>query len=99
MLAPAQRADLIVDFDAEPGTKTKINALADRQRVHIGDIVYHPTRRRRAKPLGDPITLPDNPMPRDLQEKGAIETDLGDDRRCHVAIPRGAPPGRDLSDP
>lgn len=76
LLAPAQRADVMLDLTAEVGTKAKILALTQREKIHIGNIVYDASKRRRTKPLSDLFVLPPNPMPADLDLKGAITTDL-----------------------
>lgn len=76
LLAPAQRADVIIDLVADVGTKTKILMLTRREKVHIGNIVYDAHKRRRAKPLTDLVALPANPMPTDLDLTNAVTTDL-----------------------
>ena len=76
LLAPAQRADVMLDLAADVGTKAKITVLTQREALHIGNLVYDARRRRRAKPLSDQFALPANPMPSDLDLKNAITTDL-----------------------
>ena len=76
LLAPAQRADVLIDMTNETGTRSRIEVLTQRERIHMGDIVYDPHERRRARPLADKLTLPPNPMPTDLNLANATTTDL-----------------------
>jgi FtsP/CotA-like multicopper oxidase with cupredoxin domain len=76
LLAPAQRADVILDMSNEVGTKSKITLLTGREKIHIGDIVYDARQRRRVEQLSDLFVLPLNPMPTELDLKRATVTDL-----------------------
>lgn len=76
LLAPAQRADVIIDMTGEVGARAKILALTQREQLHLGDIVYDPRKRRRAKPLTDLVVLPGNPMPTELDLDNAVTTEL-----------------------
>ncbi len=76
LLAPAQRADVIVDCGAEPGARTEIVVDTGRERLRVGRLVYDTTKRARRKVLGDLPVLPPNPMPMDLRLKTALELDL-----------------------
>lgn len=76
LIAPAQRADVVLDMTAEVGAKAKIEMLTQRETVHIGNLVYNAQQRRRAKPLSDSIVLPENPMPTDLDLDAARVKDL-----------------------
>jgi FtsP/CotA-like multicopper oxidase with cupredoxin domain len=76
LLAPSQRADVILDMTNEVGAKKRILALTSREKIHIGDIVYDAQKRRRAKALSELFVLPANPMPVDLDLKNAVTTDL-----------------------
>jgi len=76
LLAPGQRADVMIDMTAATGTRAPINVLTSREKINIGGIVYDVAKRRRAKPLGDLVMLPANPLPQALDLANAVETDL-----------------------
>ena len=76
LLAPSQRADVILDMTGETGTQARMMLLTQRQKIHTGNLVYDNSKRRRTNPLSDPIVLPPNPMPTDLDLNRAVTTDL-----------------------
>ena len=76
LLAPSQRADVLVDMTHETGSRSKIEVLTQRERIHIGDIVYDMDKRQRPRPLTGKLTLPLNSMPTDLDLANATTTDL-----------------------
>lgn len=63
LLGPAQRADVIVDCAAEPGTRARILVLAGRDQLHVGDLLYSSRPRLRSGAGSDMVQLPPNPMP------------------------------------
>ncbi|MGI9522246.1 MAG: multicopper oxidase family protein [Hyphomicrobiaceae bacterium] len=75
-LAPAQRADIILDCNHTPGTVTPIVADTGRERLAIGRLVYHASKRARAVVPSDIPILPANPMPVDLDLENAIDITL-----------------------
>ena len=76
LLAPAQRADVVLDCTQEPGTTSPILVDVGRRRLSVAEIVYHPHQRQRPKPLGEPLVLPANPMPDRLDLDKAVKVDL-----------------------
>ena len=59
LLAPAQRADLILDCTKDPGTKSEIVAHAGRERLTAGWLVSDEKRRQRQNVLADsPVLQP-----------------------------------------
>lgn len=75
-LAPAQRADLILDCNQAPGAKTEIIVNTGREKLNLGHVVYHPAKRARAKTLADIPILPANPMPLDIEPDKARAIDM-----------------------
>ncbi|MCV0370010.1 MULTISPECIES: multicopper oxidase family protein [Filomicrobium] len=75
-LAPAQRADLILDCDQDVGAQTSILADTGREKLRIGRFVYHKEKRERPNILTDIPLLPQNPMPVALDLDRAINVDL-----------------------
>jgi len=55
-LAPAQRADLLVDMMGEPGRKVALTEVT-RQRFVIGHFFYDPSAAKRDKPLTSTVEL------------------------------------------
>ncbi|MFT5507092.1 MAG: FtsP/CotA-like multicopper oxidase with cupredoxin domain [Hyphomicrobiaceae bacterium] len=97
LLAPSQRADVILDMTAATGTSSKILALTQREKIHLGNIVYNSQKRRRAKPLTDAVVLPPNPMPTELDLKNAITTDLVMTGGAMGAFPMARYQGKDYA--
>ena len=75
-LAPAQRADIILDCVGSPGKRTAITVDTGREKLELGALVYHATKRARAKVVADIPVLPANPMPTDLDLDKAVALDL-----------------------
>ena len=64
VLAPSQRADLILDMTAEPGTRHRVIDAAYRQdRYLLLDLVYADEALRAEAPAERPESLPANPLP------------------------------------
>jgi FtsP/CotA-like multicopper oxidase with cupredoxin domain len=76
ILAPAQRADVILDCDGEVGAKANIVIDVGRERLPLGQLVYDGAKRARAQPLSDLPILPANPMPTDLDLANAVPIEL-----------------------
>jgi FtsP/CotA-like multicopper oxidase with cupredoxin domain len=76
VLAPAQRADIVLDCTDEPGATTAIVVETGREKLRLGRLVYAPARRARARPLPDIPILPPNPMPVDLDLETMSTLDL-----------------------
>ena len=75
-LAPAQRADIILDCNNEVGSKTPIRVDTGREKLELGQLTYHPARRARAKVLAGIPMLAPNPMPAELDLANAVTVDL-----------------------
>ena len=71
VLAPAQRADIVLDCDRDPGSRTPIHVDVGRERLQLGEVVYHTSQRQREKTLSDVLVLPKNPLPDGLDENNA----------------------------
>ena len=75
-LAPSQRADIILDCNQTPNSKTKITADTGREKLQMGQIVYHASKRARPSILSDIPVLPPNPMPTTLDLDNSVSLDL-----------------------
>lgn len=75
-LAPAQRADLILDMGGDPGTEAPIEIAFGRKVLEIGRFVYDKQAVRRDNPLDAPIRLPDNPTFGTVERDGALRARL-----------------------
>lgn len=75
-LTPAQRADVILDCSGQPGTSADIVVDVGRERLNLGRLAYHPSKRQRASVLTDLPILPSNPMPVDLDLDNAVPLNL-----------------------
>jgi len=60
-LAPGQRADLIIDMSADPGTRSAIEVIIGEYAYDIAGFVYRQTARREHT-MDASIGLPDNPL-------------------------------------
>ena len=64
VLAPAQRADLVIDMLGEPGSRHEVHDTFYRQLAYrLLDIAYEDAPPLRGAPLDAPIRLPANPTP------------------------------------
>ena len=74
ILGPGQRADVIIDFTADPAKQHPIrDAYYARSAYELGPVVYAKEPLRK-KPLGTPVTLPPNPLAKpDLNAPGRHE--------------------------
>lgn len=97
LLAPSQRADVILDAAGEVGAKTRIVALTQREKIHLGNLAYDAKKRRRSSPLSDLFVLPANPMPTDLDLDNAITTDLVMTGGAMGGLPRARYQGKDYA--
>ena len=75
-LAPAQRADLIVDAVLEPGARPAILEVGGDYAVETAVLAYRPEVVAREAPLPPPAALPDNPLPRALDLGSALRREL-----------------------
>ena len=76
VLAPAQRADIILDMALDPGSRSAIRALSGRGEAEAGWLAYDPVRVRRESPLDAPVRLAANPLPQPLDLAHALDADL-----------------------
>jgi FtsP/CotA-like multicopper oxidase with cupredoxin domain len=63
VLAPGQRADLIIDMTADPGSRSAIEVVIGEYAYVVADFVYREKARREHK-LDAALRLPDNPVNR-----------------------------------
>jgi FtsP/CotA-like multicopper oxidase with cupredoxin domain len=64
VLAPAQRADLVIDMLGDPGSRHEVRDTFYRNlEYRLVDLAYAAEPPLRAKPLETPIRLPANPLP------------------------------------
>ena len=63
VLAPGQRADLLIDLQLGPGSTAGIMEVSNAAPVEAARFVYHPSEVRRESPLPSPHPLPANPLP------------------------------------
>ncbi|MGI9407412.1 MAG: multicopper oxidase family protein [Hyphomicrobiaceae bacterium] len=75
-LAPAQRADLILDCAGDVGSSAPIQVETGGETLEIGKLIYHASERQRATVLSDAFHLPANPMPAELDHDAAVSIDL-----------------------
>ncbi len=75
-LAPAQRADLIVDAVLAPGARPAILEVSGAYALEAAYLSYRPDEVLREAPLPPPAALPDNPLPSSLDLGGALRQEL-----------------------
>lgn len=75
-LAPAQRADVIVDMEQDPGSRSPIKDVSQRKQINAMHFVYDADQVKREAPLASSVRLPGNPLPRRLDLAGALNADL-----------------------
>jgi FtsP/CotA-like multicopper oxidase with cupredoxin domain len=75
VLAPAQRADLLIDVAGEPGTSVPFFEVSMREKVEAARFVIGAGAPLR-KALADPISLPPNPLPGGLDTAAAQSINL-----------------------
>ncbi len=87
VLAPGQRADLILDMGGEPGKRYEIvDSFLPRNSYWLTSLQYSNEAPLRASPLDAPLALPANPLPEpDLAN--AVRQDLVLDGGMHGAMP------------
>ena len=76
MLAPAQRADVMVDMALDPGARAAIEEISSRTPLDAVRFAYHPSRVVRESPLAASIKLPDNKLPTRLALANAQAAEL-----------------------
>ena len=74
-LAPAQRADLIVDFNADIGAQVPLNFIHDRGVVPIAQFIIQRAQNW-VENRDAPPPLPGNPIPTMLDEENAFKAEL-----------------------
>mgnify|MGYP001820406160 FL=1 len=97
LLAPAQRADLILDCDGEPGQTSSIEVDVGRETLVAGRLVYGKKRRQRANTLSEFPVLPANPMPTDINPDDASPVDLVMTGGARAPFPSAVYQGENLS--
>lgn len=76
VLSSGQRSDVIVDLTGKPGTRSPVQLLTYDEQHTVGELVYHDSERRRAKPLNSAILLPANPLNTKLDLSNAASASL-----------------------
>jgi FtsP/CotA-like multicopper oxidase with cupredoxin domain len=71
LLAPAQRADLMLDITGTPGQVIPIYARTGRERIQVAHFKIADTPPLRSGRPPEPVRLPDNPVARGLDSAGA----------------------------
>ncbi len=76
-IAPAQRADLIIDMAADPGESAAVDVITRREVIQVAEFVYGHTRDANAK-LSAPLIsrLPANPLSTALDLTDPVRTGL-----------------------
>jgi FtsP/CotA-like multicopper oxidase with cupredoxin domain len=74
-LAPGNRVDLFIDAVLAPGERAAIGVEAGGSEVTVARLVYAATPGRPA-PRPDPVPLPDNPLPRQMDLARALKFDV-----------------------
>ena len=93
-LAPAQRADVIVDMGRDPGTRSAIREVSTRAPLDAAYLVYDSQRVVRESPLDAAIRLPDNALPKRLDLANALAVDLVMEGGAMGGMRRGMMGGR-----
>ncbi len=75
-LAPAQRADLIVDAGLGPGARSPILEVSGDYAVETAYLAYQPGRAESAAHTPEPEALPANPLPKQLELAEALRQGL-----------------------
>ena len=75
-LAPSQRADIILDCAQATGSETQITIDTGREKLRLGRLLYHASKRARSKVLSEIPVLPTNPMPTMLNLDNLQSLDL-----------------------
>ena len=75
-LAPAQRADLIVDAGLGPGARSPILEVSGEYAVETAYLAYQPGRAGGTARAPEPSPLPANPLPTKLELPGALRQGL-----------------------
>lgn len=93
ILAPAQRVDIVLDFEAKPGERFPvIDSYYPQAPYEMADLRYSDEKPLRASPLDAPIQLPPNPVAKpDLSNPVLLEAVLegGDLGSLEKAIVHG----------
>ena len=74
-LGPGNRADVFVDATLEAGSIAPITFRSDGAEAPLARIIYEGSPAR-AAPLGDPVPLPDNPLPARMNFSRALRATL-----------------------
>ncbi|AXS40151.1 multicopper oxidase family protein [Breoghania sp. L-A4] len=76
ILAPGERADVMLDMALAPGAKASIEEVSGQDGLEIARFVYHPSETAREHPLDAPMRLAANPLVRGLELGDALSQDL-----------------------
>ncbi len=76
-IAPAQRADLVIDMTGETGDSAAIDMITRREVIPVTEFVYQPAAGKPASPAIPPFTgLPANPLAKALDLADPLRTGL-----------------------
>jgi FtsP/CotA-like multicopper oxidase with cupredoxin domain len=76
ILAPAQRADLIIDIDAKPGEIIPVWEVSTRHRLRAAQFVLSDKPPVRQRPPDEPVILAPNPLRAELKPDDAEQIEL-----------------------
>ncbi len=76
VLAPGQRADLVIDMHLDPGAKAGIMEVSNAGPVEVARFIYHASEIARSGPQPPPSPLPANPLPQELDLEGAQRVEV-----------------------
>jgi len=76
ILAPAQRADLIIDIDAKPGETIPVWEVSTRHRLQAAQFVLSDKPPVRQRPPDEPVILAPNPLRAELNPDDAEQIEL-----------------------
>ncbi len=75
-IAPGERVDLLIDMTLAPGAEAAITEISGGGRLVAGRFIYHPSERRRSRPLEEFEGLAANPLPSKIDLAHALEAPL-----------------------
>ena len=96
-LAPAQRADVIIDIDGKPGDTIPVWEVSTQNRLKAARFVLSDTPPMRSRPPDDPVILPANPTRAVLKPGAAQHIELVMEGGAMGGLREGSIDGKMLS--
>ncbi|PPR65883.1 MAG: hypothetical protein CFH02_01839, partial [Alphaproteobacteria bacterium MarineAlpha3_Bin1] len=96
-LAPAQRADVIIDIDGKPGDTIPVWEASTQNRLKAARFVLSDTPPMRSRPPDDPVILPANPTRAVLKPGAAQHIELVMEGGAMGGLREGSIDGKMLS--